>query len=438
LDWQLLMAAFEKWLWNAPYLDIPNYSWMAAGLGVLVSLLYLIMVLTTPEEEIKEDETKKEPEKEKSTPSKTREKETAQPKPEVLPEEEKEPPPPEKLQKEEAVLPEPEKEPPSEEVEAPPPEEVPPKEEIELEPPEGFFSRLKDGLNKTQQKFSKGLTKLLYQRAIDDDLIEDLEELLITSDIGVKTSMKLLEKLEEEVDKEAMKDTDQLKDWLKSEIKGILSNVDDPLIIPEGHKGPYVIMVTGVNGTGKTTTIGKLAMKFNKEGKTVLLGAADTFRAAAIEQLEIWAERSECKVVKHQEGADPSAVAFDSIHAAKARDVDVLIIDTAGRLHTKVNLMEELKKVKRIAGRELEGAPHEILLVLDSTTGQNAVLQAKTFNETLGVTGLVLTKLDGTAKGGIIVAISDEFGIPIRYIGVGEKIYDLQVFKSGDFVDALF
>ena len=179
-------------------------------------------------------------------------------------------------------------------------------------------------------------------------------------------------------------------------------------------------------------------MKFQQEGKSVLLGAADTFRAAAIEQLEIWAGRSGCKIVKHQEGADPSAVAFDAVHAAKARDIDVLIIDTAGRLHTKVNLMEELKKIKRIIGRELEGAPHEVLLVLDATTGQNAVVQAKTFNEVLDISGLVLTKLDGTAKGGIIVAISDEFGVPIRFIGVGEKIYDLQVFKSGDFADALF
>jgi len=261
--------------------------------------------------------------------------------------------------------------------------------------------------------------------------------LLITSDLGVETSMGLLERLGEAVKEESVKEAGELKQWLKTEIQEILEKVESPLEIPGGHDGPYVIMVTGVNGTGKTTTIGKLAMRFNQDGKKVMLAAADTFRAAATEQLEIWAGRAGAPVIKHQEGADPSAVAFDAIKAAIARGVDILIIDTAGRLHTKVNLMEELKKVKRIANRELPGAPHETILVLDATTGQNAVLQAKTFNQDLDITGLVLTKLDGTAKGGIIVAISDQFKIPIRFIGVGEKIYDLQPFNAKEFTDAL-
>ena len=250
--------------------------------------------------------------------------------------------------------------------------------------------------------------------------------------------MRLLEGLEAARGKEGLKDGAAMKRWLKERIFAILEKVERPLEVPPGLTGPFVIMVTGVNGTGKTTTIGKLALRFKQDGKKVLLGAADTFRAAAIQQLEVWAARAGAPVIKHQEGADPAAVAYDTIKAAEARHADVVIIDTAGRLHTKVNLMEELKKAKRIVGRELPGAPHEILLVLDATTGQNAVQQVKMFHQALGITGLILTKLDGTAKGGIVVAISDEFKIPVRFIGVGEKIYDLQPFRAREFTEALF
>ena len=461
MDWQSFMTGLESWLWDTPFFDLPNHVWVSIGLGILVLVLYLVLVFTRPEEaELEESEEAEPPlpspeeavaaHEEVPPPDAAPPMEgvsglTVEPQPEKIPAkappeaEEKLPPAPETAVPEETVeeakaeVPAPEVPIPEEAV----PEAVPP-EEVELEPPEGWLSRLRNGLTKTQDKFTKGLTRILSGKKIDTDTLDELEELLITSDLGVKTSMKLLEGLNEQVSKEGIEDGDRIRDILKNEIEGILEKVEEPLAIPDDHKGPFVIMVTGVNGTGKTTTIGKLAMRFQQEGKSVLIGAADTFRAAAIEQLEIWGKRSGTPVIKHKEGADPSAVAFDAVKAAESREADVLIIDTAGRLHTKHNLMEELKKVKRITGRELEGAPHETILVLDATTGQNAVQQAKTFSQALQISGLVLTKLDGTAKGGIIVAISDEFGIPIRFIGVGEKIYDLQPFRAQEFVEALF
>ncbi len=274
------------------------------------------------------------------------------------------------------------------------------------------------------------------KKKIDDALLEELEEILITSDIGVKATQELLDKVTEKVRRRELEDAAQLRKALQEEMFSILHQQEKALDLPAAR--PFVIMVIGVNGTGKTTTISKMAQKFKKEGKSVLLAAADTFRAAAIEQLEIWGKRVGCDVIKHQSGADPSAVVFDALKAGKSRGADVIIVDTAGRLHTKINLMEELKKIKRVMAREIPDSPHEILLVLDATTGQNAISQAKMFNQELGVTGIVLTKLDGTAKGGILVSISDELNIPIRYIGIGEKADDLRDFNARDFIDALF
>ena len=301
---------------------------------------------------------------------------------------------------------------------------------------EGFFARLKKGLAKTRSSFAGGVDRLIAGRkVIDEDLLEELEELLITADVGVKTTVELIRRIQKKVDRKELSDPASLKDYLEQEIQGLL----DIEFIPMhwGHK-PVVIMVIGVNGTGKTTTIGKLAARFTKMGKKVLLVAGDTFRAAATEQLEIWSQRVGCQIIKQGHGADPSAVAFDGIQAGLSRDADVVIIDTAGRLHTKVNLMEELKKMQRVIGRQLEGAPHEVLLVLDATTGQNALSQAKMFNEAIGVSGLVLTKLDGTAKGGIVLAITQELNIPVRFIGVGEAIADLREFMPREFAEAMF
>jgi fused signal recognition particle receptor len=301
----------------------------------------------------------------------------------------------------------------------------------------GFFHRLKEGLSKTHQGMVSRIDVLISgQKKIDDRLLEELEEILITSDIGVKTTQELLEKVTERVKRKELEDAGQLKKALQEEIFLILREQEKPLD-PSLAK-PFVIMVIGVNGTGKTTTISKMAQKFKGQGKSVLLVAGDTFRAAAIEQLEIWGRRVGCEVIKHQSGSDPSAVVFDALKAGKARGSDILIMDTAGRLHTKVNLMEELKKVKRVMARELPDSPHEILLVLDATTGQNAISQAKMFDKELGVSGIVLTKLDGTAKGGILIGISEELKIPIRYIGIGEKAEDLREFSARDFVDAIF
>ena len=301
----------------------------------------------------------------------------------------------------------------------------------------GFFQRLKDGLSKSHQGLVNKIDQIIIgKKKIDDDLLADLEETLITSDIGVSTAQLLLDHVTQKVKRKELEDADLLKMTLQEQMFQILSQQEKP--IPLASARPFVMMVVGVNGTGKTTTIGKMAQKFAAQGKSVLMAAGDTFRAAAIEQLEIWGQRAGCEVIRQKSGSDPSAVVFDALKAAKSRQTDVVLVDTAGRLHTKANLMEELKKVRRIMERELPGSPHEVLLVLDATTGQNAIAQAKMFNKTVGVTGIVLTKLDGTAKGGILVAISNELKIPIRYIGIGEKIDDLRDFSARDFVDALF
>ena len=297
----------------------------------------------------------------------------------------------------------------------------------------GYLRRLKGQLSKTRKTFSDGFDKIFAgKQGIDDALLEELEELLITSDIGVQTALTLMEK----ISASKISDVDQLKSLLKDEILSILQPATSA---PEkSMSSPWVIMVVGVNGTGKTTTIGKLAAKAGASGKKVLIAAADTFRAAAIEQLMVWAERANADIVKHKEMADPSAVAFDAVEAASARGADMVLIDTAGRLHTKVNLMEELKKIKRTISKKIPDAPHEILLILDATTGQNALSQAQLFNDAIGITALALTKLDGTAKGGIVISICNTLKIPLKYIGIGEKIEDLQKFDATQFVEALF
>jgi fused signal recognition particle receptor len=301
----------------------------------------------------------------------------------------------------------------------------------------GFFERLKKGLSKTHANLIGRIDSLvLGKKQIDGDTLEELEEILITADIGVATAVELIRTLEQRLKRNELKDGETLKRALKEEILARLSWQEAALNTSTAT--PYVILVIGVNGVGKTTTIGKLASRFAAQGKRVLLAAGDTFRAAAAEQLEIWGERAGAEVIRHKEGADPSAVVFDACKAALARNCDILIVDTAGRLHTKINLMEEMKKIRRILGRELPGAPHETLLILDAATGQNAISQAKLFKESAAVTGIALTKLDGTAKGGIVVAISNEFKIPVRFIGVGEGIDDLREFDPNQFVEALF
>jgi fused signal recognition particle receptor len=301
----------------------------------------------------------------------------------------------------------------------------------------GFFERLKLGLKKTKDGLVGRIdTLVLGRKEIDADTLEELEEILITSDIGVKTTVELIRTLEQRLGRNELKDGEALRSALKDEILARLEAHHRPLDMSGQH--PFVLLVIGVNGVGKTTTIGKLASRFSSSGKKVLLAAADTFRAAAAEQLEAWGERSGVDVIRHKEGADPSAVVFDACRAAVARQVDILIVDTAGRLHTKVNLMEEMKKIRRVIDREIPGAPHETLLVVDAATGQNAVSQARLFKDAAGVTGIALTKLDGTAKGGIVVAVSHEFALPVRYIGVGESIDDLRDFDPREFTDALF
>jgi fused signal recognition particle receptor len=302
-----------------------------------------------------------------------------------------------------------------------------------------FFEKLKQGLSKTHQGFVEQMDRLfLGKKTIDGDLLDELETILYEADLGVKTTFQLIEGVKQSLKHGELQDPDKVKDFIKQEILSILKLGENSLSINFAQTKPFVFMVVGVNGVGKTTTIAKIAHQFTSEGKKVLIGAADTFRAAAVEQLEIWANRVGADLIKQSKGTDPSAVAFDSIHAAKARNIDLVFIDTAGRLHTKINLMEELKKVKRIIGRECPGAPHEVLLILDATTGQNAISQAKLFNEGIGVTGIALTKLDGTAKGGIIVGITEELNIPIRYVGVGEGMDDLKEFNASEFVQALF
>lgn len=301
----------------------------------------------------------------------------------------------------------------------------------------GFFGRLKESLTKTRQGFIEKIDVLLHRgRAIDEDLYEELEEILVQADVGVNTAMELVARARRTVKERRLDDAGGLKEILKEHIMDMLGN--ETVLLDTSSEAPTIIIVVGVNGVGKTTTIGKLAYQYKADGKKVLIGAADTFRAAAIDQLEVWSERVGVDLIKHREGADPAAVAFDSLQAAKARHADILIIDTAGRLHTKTNLMEELKKINRVLNREIAGAPHEVLLVLDATTGQNAVNQAKLFGEAVGVTGIALTKLDGSAKGGIVIAIKQTLDIPVKLIGIGEEIEDLRPFSPIEFVEALF
>jgi fused signal recognition particle receptor len=302
---------------------------------------------------------------------------------------------------------------------------------------QGFYRRLRNRLSKTRKVFASRVDQLLLgKKEIDEELLEELEEILITSDIGVQTTMALIEEVREKLKKKDLSNPEELKKALQEEILAFLKAATGLDLTP--REKPHVIMVVGVNGVGKTTTIGKLAARYIKDDKRVLLIAADTFRAAAVEQLEIWAERVGADVVRHKGKSDPSAVVYDGIQAARSRDVDMVIIDTAGRLHTKVNLMEELKKIRRTVARQLPNAPHETLLVLDATTGQNAISQAQLFDEALDVTGIAITKLDGTAKGGIIVGICHGLELPINYIGLGEKIDDLQEFNADAFMKALF
>lgn len=301
---------------------------------------------------------------------------------------------------------------------------------------EGFFARLKRSLVKTKQNLGSGFIGLFRGKKIDDDLFEELEEQLLIADVGVETTRKIITSLTQHASRKQLKDAEALYGKLKEEMSEILAKVDQPLDV--GGKNPYVILMVGVNGVGKTTTIGKLARQFQAEGKSVMLAAGDTFRAAAVEQLQVWGERNRIPVIAQHTGADSASVIFDAVQAAKARGIDVLLADTAGRLQNKAHLMEELKKIVRVMKKLDDQAPHEVMLILDASTGQNAVSQAKLFNEAVGLTGITLTKLDGTAKGGVIFAIADQFAIPIRYIGVGEGIEDLRPFKADDFIEALF
>ncbi|KAB2888816.1 MAG: signal recognition particle-docking protein FtsY [Desulfobulbaceae bacterium] len=302
-----------------------------------------------------------------------------------------------------------------------------------------FFRRLAEKLSKTREAFTYQLDNLfLGRREIDAELFDDLEELLITADLGVATTRELLDHARRRVHRKELSDPESLKQALKEKIKSFISDYqrDAELVMPES--GPFVIMVVGVNGVGKTTTIGKIAHKFVRAGRSVMLVAGDTFRAAAVSQLQIWGERNGVHVVARADGADPSSVVYDAMDIAKAKDYDVVLVDTAGRLHTQANLMEELKKIKRVMGKRLEGAPHEVMLVIDATTGQNGISQAKLFHEAVGLTGITLTKLDGTAKGGIVANICREMKTPIRFIGVGEKVEDLRDFDPDEFIEALF
>lgn len=351
----------------------------------------------------------------------------------------------------EVIAPEPEPEPASvalepiiiapaiiDEIEEQQPELLAPAVTQEQERPtkEGFFARLKRSLVKTKQNLGSGFIGLFRGKKIDDDLFEELEEQLLIADVGVETTRKIITSLTQHASRKQLKDAEALYGKLKEEMSEILTKVEQPLDV--SGKTPYVILMVGVNGVGKTTTIGKLARQFQAEGKSVMLAAGDTFRAAAVEQLQVWGERNRIPVIAQQTGADSASVIFDAVQAAKARGIDVLLADTAGRLQNKAHLMEELKKIVRVMKKLDDQAPHEVMLTLDASTGQNAVSQAKLFNEAVGLTGITLTKLDGTAKGGVIFAIADQFAIPIRYIGVGEGIEDLRPFKADDFIEALF
>lgn len=319
------------------------------------------------------------------------------------------------------------------------PEEAKPSVEESPEPV-SFFARVKQGLTRTRAGFSDGLASLLLgKKTIDDDLLEEIETQLLVADVGVEATAKILGALTERLHRKELSDSDALYEALQEELANIVKPADSGggLVI-DSSKKPYVILMVGVNGVGKTTTIGKLAKKLQMEGKSVMLAAGDTFRAAAVEQLEVWGERNNIPVVAQHTGADSASVIFDAVQSAQAKGVDVLIADTAGRLHTKSNLMDELTKVKRVMAKLDDTAPHEAMLVLDAGTGQNALNQAQQFHEAVGVTGITLTKLDGTAKGGIVFAIASKMGLPIRFIGVGEKIDDLRPFEAGEFVRALF
>ncbi len=302
---------------------------------------------------------------------------------------------------------------------------------------EGFFSRLKKGLLKTKLNIGSGFASIFSGKKIDDELFEELETQLLTADLGVDTTMKLIDSLTDAADRKQLKDGDALYELMKQEMATMLKTAEQPLEIPSDKK-PFVILMVGVNGVGKTTTIGKLAKQFQNEGKSVMLAAGDTFRAAAVEQLQVWGERNEIPVIAQHTGADSASVVFDAFQAAKARNVDVLIADTAGRLQNKDNLMQELEKIARVMKKIDPDAPHEVMLTIDAGTGQNAISQVNLFNQCVGLTGITLSKLDGTAKGGVIFAVADKFNIPIRYIGVGESIDDLRAFNSNDFIDALF
>ena len=316
--------------------------------------------------------------------------------------------------------------------------EVIPEPVIKEQPKGGFFARMKQGLSKTRGALVEGIAELFIgKKEIDDDLLEELETQLLVADVGVEATTEIIEKLTKRVRYNELSDADALMAALKAELAGILKPADQPLVIPE-QKDPFVILVVGVNGVGKTTTIGKLARKLQNEGRKVMLAAGDTFRAAAVEQLQVWGERNDIPVIAQHTGADSASVVFDAFEAAKARGVDVLIADTAGRLQNKENLMEELRKVKRVLGKLDVNAPHEVLLVLDAGTGQNALSQAKLFHETVQLTGMAVTKLDGTAKGGVTFALSKQMQLPIRFLGVGEQIDDLRPFSANEFVDALF
>ncbi len=304
---------------------------------------------------------------------------------------------------------------------------------------EGFFSRIRKGLGKTRSQLTEGLATLfLGRKHIDDDLLEELETQLLMADVGIEATTEIMDRLTERVSRKELADASALYTALQQELSDMLAGVEKPLELPPKGEGPFVILVVGVNGAGKTTTIGKLTRRFQNEGRSVMLAAGDTFRAAAVEQLKVWGERNNVPVVAQHTGADSASVIYDALSAARARKVDVLIADTAGRLHNKAHLMEELRKVRRVMGKLDEHAPHEVLLVLDAGTGQNAIAQARTFSEAAPVTGLVLTKLDGTAKGGVTFALAQQLGIPLRFIGVGESLDDLRPFEAQPFIEALF
>ena len=299
----------------------------------------------------------------------------------------------------------------------------------------GFFDKLKQGLSKTKSSFEEKMNNVFSTfRKVDEDLLEELEEVLIMSDVGVETSTKIISKLRDRIKKEKIEDAEDVKQALREEIKEIFDSLDNSLHL---ETKPSVILVVGVNGVGKTTSIGKMANRLKQDGKKVVVAAADTFRAAAVEQLEIWANRAGCELVKREEGVDPASVVFDAIKITKEQNADVLICDTAGRLHNKKYLMDELIKIKKVINKELPDASKEVLMVLDATTGQNAISQVKAFKETVDITGLVLTKLDGTAKGGVVIGIANENKMPVKFIGIGEKIDDMEIFNSEDFVKAL-